>query len=326
MGSAADALAPLSQWIASAGIRESSARPPQGRGTGRAAELIDKLFSPKQVARALGVSESSLKRWCDRGLIDTRRTGGGHRRISLREVYRFLRQHDHDLVEPELLGLPAARGTGPRCVVRARDHLLQALQRGEEQACRDLVLDLYLSGFSIRQICDDVLTEVMRCVGQLWQAGRMQVYQERLGCEIFVRVLDDLREVIPQQRSTAPTAIGAAPDADPYVLPSRMVELALRESGWHAVALGGSLPFDTLLEAVREKKPRLLWLSVSTVASDARFLADYAVFCAQLPGEIVVVVGGRALTEPMRRRMPGCNCCDNLQQLVDYAATIWHPE
>ena len=202
---------------------------------------------------------------------------------------------------------------------------MQALERGEEQACRDLVLDLYLCGFTISQICDRVLTEVMHRLGELWQAGRLRIYQERLSCEVFGRILEDLREVIPPQKTNAPTAIGAVPGADPYVLANRMVELALRESGWQAVSLGGALPFDTLMEAVQEKKPRLLWLSVSTVADEDQFLAEYARLAAKLAGQTTVVVGGRALTEPLRRRMQRCHYCNNLQQLVEHAATIWRP-
>ncbi len=41
------------------------------------------LVTPKQVGRALDVSESSLKRWCDNGEIATQYTAGGHRRIAL---------------------------------------------------------------------------------------------------------------------------------------------------------------------------------------------------------------------------------------------------
>ena len=38
---------------------------------------MNELVSPKQVAHAMGVSESSLKRWCDQGLIPTVRTAAG---------------------------------------------------------------------------------------------------------------------------------------------------------------------------------------------------------------------------------------------------------
>ncbi|MEI6235767.1 MAG: helix-turn-helix domain-containing protein, partial [Planctomycetota bacterium] len=61
-------------------------------------------LSPKQVALALGVSEASLKRWCDNGLLDSTRTAGGHRRISRGSVMAFLREREQPAVRPELLG------------------------------------------------------------------------------------------------------------------------------------------------------------------------------------------------------------------------------
>ena len=66
------------------------------------------LVSPKQVARVIGVSESSLKRWCDQGLIRMVRTAGGHRKMQISEVIRFVREHNHKLVNPELLEIGRA--------------------------------------------------------------------------------------------------------------------------------------------------------------------------------------------------------------------------
>ena len=43
-------------------------------------------ISPRQVARAIGVGESTLKRWCDRGLIPMLKTAGGHRRLAVSDV------------------------------------------------------------------------------------------------------------------------------------------------------------------------------------------------------------------------------------------------
>ena len=39
------------------------------------------MLSPRELAEAVGVSESSLKRWADRGRVHVHRTEGGHRRI-----------------------------------------------------------------------------------------------------------------------------------------------------------------------------------------------------------------------------------------------------
>jgi excisionase family DNA binding protein len=288
--------------------------------------VIEKLFSPKQVARALGVSESSLKRWCDRGLIETRRTGGGHRRIPLDEVCRFLRDSEQFLVRPELLGLPATSGQCERGIKRAQDNLLQAIRRGDEQASRDIVMDLYLAGFEVSRICDELLTVVMHRVGDLWQCGEIEVYEERLGCEIYRRILEDFRRVLPPPSQGAPLAIGAAPEGDPYSLANRMVELVLCEAGWQATALGGALPFDTLTTAAQKRRPRLFWLSVSAIPSSEQFLRQYAEFHAALPEDVALVAGGRALNDSIRSRMVDCVHCNNLTELKHYVQTLWKSE
>ena len=63
------------------------------------------LLSPRELADAIGVSESSIKRWVDGGLIGATKTAGGHRRIPINEAVRFLRDRQSSLVKPEAIGL-----------------------------------------------------------------------------------------------------------------------------------------------------------------------------------------------------------------------------
>ena len=128
------------------------------------------------------------------------------------------------------------------------------------------------------EICDDVLAFVMNRVGDLWECGDVEVYQERLGCEICSRMLDDCRDYVPDPDEDAPLAIGATPSGDPYTLPTRMAELVLKESGWRSISLGIDLPFETLAVAVADKRPRVVWLSVSSIADADEFLARLSVF------------------------------------------------
>lgn len=74
----------------------------------------------------------------------------------------------------------------------------------------------------------------------------------------------------------APLAVGGTLECDPYRRPTAMIEIVLRERGWQATSLGTQLPAATLAEAVRDNRPRLLWVSVSCIESIPVFLEDYA--------------------------------------------------
>lgn len=278
--------------------------------------------SPHQVARALGASESSLKRWCDQGLLATTRTAGGHRRLSIDAVTEFLRRTSRRPVRPELLGLPALRSGGARTLAEAAEDFFQGLLENDEETCRRIVFDLYLAGQRISQICDSVIAEAFRRVGQAWECGQAQVYQERRGCELCARLLSEVRALIPIAGHDAPLAIGGTPECDPYTLPTAMVELAMRQLGWQAQSLGARLPWNTLLGAIHDLRPRVLWLSVSHVDDEPAFVEAYRAFYEQVPTGVAVVIGGRALGETLRRQIKYAAYCDNLQHLEAFTKAL----
>jgi molybdopterin-binding protein len=49
-----------------------------------------KVFSPREAAKVMGVSYSTLKQWIYKGKIRTVKTAGGHHRIPEKQVDKFL--------------------------------------------------------------------------------------------------------------------------------------------------------------------------------------------------------------------------------------------
>ncbi len=288
---------------------------------------MPQALSPKQVARAIGVSEASLKRWCDKGMLPFARTAGGHRRIGVAGVVQFLRQTGHPVIRPEVLGLPATSMPGVASAARARAQICDVLESGDEDALRRLGFDLYLAGHDVCEICDGVLAEAFQSIGDRWEHGAVQVYQERRGCEIAQRFLSELRGVLPPLREDAPYALGGTLEGDPYTLPTTMIEVVLREIGWRAESHGSGLPVDTLCAAIRAKRPRLVWLSVSSMPDQAAFREAWSkLYGAALECGAVAVVGGRALNHSLRQSIRFTACCDNLRHLVDFARALYSPD
>ncbi len=280
------------------------------------------VLTPKQVARAIQVSESSVKRWCDKGLIPAQYTAGGHRRIDMSTLLEFLRSSKYELVRPEVLGLPATTGQTVRVIQRAADQLLEAIVAGDEEQCRQIAFDLVLAEHSISSICDQVFAKVFESIGDAWECGDAEVYQERRACEIALRVLHEVRGFLPTPPPEAPLAIGGATEGDQYNLATTMVELVLRDAKWNAVSLGDNLPFETLAAAIQEHHPRLLWLSCSHITDQANFLAEYSRFYEEYGMDVAIVVGGRALTEELRSHMRYSAYCDTMQHLDSFAQTL----
>lgn len=284
-------------------------------------ELV-KQVTPKQAARAIGVSESSVKRWCDRGFLPNNRTAGGHRRIPIHELMTFLRAGEHQLVRPEELGLPATSGQTPRVLERAADKFREALLAGDEAMTRQIVIDLYLANHRVSSICDQVVAHAFHEIGELWDCGDVEVYQERRGCEICLRCLHDLRTALKEPPTDAPFAMGGTPAGDPYLLPTTMIEIVLRERGWQASSLGNSVPMESLAVAIRRSRPHLFWLSVSHIEDERTFLAAYDRLVSSIPRDVAVVVGGRALHESLRREMTFAAYCDDFRHLETFADTL----
>lgn len=283
---------------------------------------MNEFLSPKQVGQALGTSESSVKRWCDQGLLSSVKTGGGHRRIPVQEALRFAREQKHAVVEPQLLSLPSTEDRKARRIDGCQDRFTEALLSSNESACHAIVCDLFMAGHSLGQIFDEVFVEAFRRIGEKWECHEAEVYQERCSCEIALRVMHDLRrKQLPP--NPALTALGATIEGDQYALPLAMSELVLRSVGWDARLLGTSIPLDSIAAAVRTHQPKVFWLSVSYIANEREFITGFnQLFETASQVGTAIIVGGRALTARIRPQLRYCAFCDTMSHLEQLGKTL----
>lgn len=273
--------------------------------------------SPRQVADALGVSESSVKRWSDQGLMETAKTAGGHRKLVLADVLRFVREQGYDLDRPEALGLPGRKQVDAD---DARAHVVAALVSGDSDVARRMVVGLYTRGVPLTEVFDRVLGPAMREVGTRWEHGDVRVFEEHRATWIAMRALADLRALLPLRRGKR-RAVVATLNGDPYTVAITMAELALIEAGWAVTNLGPDTPAFTLVEALGKLKPRLLGLGVNYTWPG--FAAGYEeVAAAARQHRTAIVIGGPALTDPVRAEIHFAARCESMRELADFAASL----
>lgn len=253
-------------------------------------------LSPKDLALAIGVSESSLKRWVDEGRLTAARTVGGHRRIAMHEAIQFIRNTGATVVRPDLLGVPDLTEGSVQSVVggTGEAQLLAALQAGKAELARGIILAQYLNSRSVAQVCDGPVTYAMHRLGELWRHSEQGIAIEHRALNICIEAMHQIRQLISPAPESAASAVGGALEQDPYMLPTLMAATCFMELGVRDVNLGPNTPVGSILDAARASKARFVWLSVSTVG-DRMNLAEQVQKLGASAAEIgaSVLLGGR---------------------------------
>jgi len=277
-----------------------------------------RTLSPRELAQAIGVSESSLKRWIDSGRIHASRTEGGHRRIAVAEAIRFIRSSGSPLERPDLLDLPDIAASDARA---GDGTLFDLLVGGDARAVRGALLTRYLAGASVAELCDGPIRDAMHAIGERWRHDEDGIFVEHRATDACLQALAQLRATIAPAPD-APVALGATPEDDPYLLPSFMAATVVAEAGLRAVNLGPDTPLSAMQQAFEHHAPRLVWLSASATVPPARARA-IGLWLASLPPAVEVIVGGRRVDPIARQR--GIRVGDSMADLASLAAALARP-
>ena len=281
------------------------------------------FMNTEEVARILGVSVSTVKRWVDLGILPASRTCGGHRRILMADVMRLARSGQ--LPDVDLARLPfLLHGTTLREHTELRRELHSALIAGDEAEIRALLAETHQAGMAVETLADEIIRPAMQRLGHEWSEGQIDVMHEHRGLQACFSALCELKHLLLAHADrSGPVAVGGAPEKDPYLLPCLLAELVLIDSGWEVVNLGANTPLSAFHRALDEFRPRMLWLSISYLEDSASFLETYRrLHDAATRLDVAVVVGGQALHAELRSAMPYTTFGDGLKHLAAFARTL----
>ncbi len=283
----------------------------------------DRLLRTRQVAAALGVSPSTIKRWVDLGILRASRTVGKHRLIASSETLRFALQRgmSHAGLEDS-----EAVAVSPGAIDdRVHKALGEALCEGKAVEATALIHSFHESGQGATVLGDSLIRPVMEQIGHGWKVGLIDVYQEHLASQIVAAALTDLiaRMPRPPDESDVPLALGAAAEGDLSSLPVLMGELVLRELGWQVHNLGAHLPLRSLANAVGDHRPRLVFLTINFLSDTDRFLREYRSFYeVAAANHAAVILGGGALGPELRAELVFASFGDRMAHLSEFAKRL----
>jgi excisionase family DNA binding protein len=271
----------------------------------------------RETAELLNVGESTVKRWVDNGHLPAERTLGRHRKIRVMDLIRFVEERNlpRANLEPLIQRYRPAQPVDPASLLES---FFTALTGTDPNQATEVLLSARTQGLSIAQIGDQIVMPVMMRIGHSWETGALAIYQEHRGTQGCLTALQCLRPTLPAVSQQSPLALGGGPERDHYFLANLLIELTLREQGWNVENVGPNTPLASMAQAVRDRRPRLVWLSCSHLFDVEKFVAEYTLlYQAGRDTGATLMLGGRAIDEKVRRRIPLSRFGDTLQHLVE---------
>lgn len=256
--------------------------------------ISSEFISTKEVAGLFRVTETTVKRWTNDGIIPCVKSPGGHRKFMLRDVIRFAEEHGHPIsgtLEPPL---NESQMEKVRFAIHAQNyHAIaevlfdEALQADPEGLFR-LLLFLSKHNVKLPTLADEILRPPLVRIGQLWEAGRLRVDQEHRASRALTDALVRLAPELHRKEPNGLRAICACPEGERHEIGLRSMAYALEAEGWDVSYLGADTPYEAIADAVRTTRPALLCVSFSLPRADDRLRRGFA-----RAGRAVRSVGGK---------------------------------
>ncbi len=281
-----------------------------------------KCLTTKEVARLCRVSDATVKRWEESGLLRSERTNGGHRRFRAEEIARFQREQGLGLKQThgdESLFSPARRRKPGSATC-----LFDSLVVGSEEQAANLLIKAFLNGTDLVRIFDDLISPAMRQIGELWVKGELTVAQEHLATRAAHAAVNKLRNTLPVPKITGELAFCCALEGDFHELPTHLSQIVLENSGWEVMNFGANTPLYSLAEEVNYHSPEAVCISVSFLGDLDRLARDYKQFRDQVTKlKIPVILGGRIFdNDDIRRRFPAELYPESFADVEDFISRI----
>ena len=284
-----------------------------------------RTISPRDLAKAVGVSESSVKRWVDQGHLQSTRTAGGHRRITVLDALSGVRALRLEIRDPAVLGIEHLIGADVSASTSPVEALEASLRAGDQDATQQLLISEFLAGCSMAELADRFVRPAMHSIGSDGHTTQGILIEHR-ATQILMAVVHTLRSMTVHQEPLF-TATGGGLAGDPYQLPSAFIASVLEDCGGSVSNIGPNTPVEVIrmnsIDLPKEERPELVWVSISSVkdpVARSEELNNLLHDCQALG--VLLAVGGRQVGELSLDALPCLSIHTSMATLRELAKSI----
>jgi len=184
-------------------------------------------------------------------------------------------------------------------LTKAIEDLREAVLAADEEAALEATRALLEAGTDPRAILEDGLARAMTELGQRWNRGEAFLPEVVAAADIF-KLCNELVEpalLARGGRRTGHLFVIGTVEGDLHDLGKNIVKVMLQTAGFEVLDLGKDVPAARFVQAVADRRPRLLGLSalLTTTMLEQRTVIE-ALRAAGLRDTVRVMVGGAPVT------------------------------
>ncbi|MFQ3574086.1 MAG: cobalamin-dependent protein [Thermodesulfovibrionales bacterium] len=167
------------------------------------------------------------------------------------------------------------------------------LLRGDKQACYDILKKCVDKGYDIKTIYLDLFQRSLYEIGTLWEHNRISVAVEHLATSITEGLMSTLYPIIFSAEKIDKNAVISCTVNEYHQIGGRMVADIFELNGWNGYFLGANTPINDLLDYIKDRKPKIVGLSLSIYMNFTNLLRVIEIITSKYP-EQSIIVGGQA--------------------------------
>jgi excisionase family DNA binding protein len=261
------------------------------------------ILSTAEVARLFNVTETTVKRWADDGMLRCQKTPGGHRKFEIRNVIEFAEKNHFEPVAT--LTMPESDEHAPavQMAILGRDFptlvgafVQKALSPDPLDLFRFLSF-LYEHRIHLWEIYDLVLRPAMVLIGERWAHGEVDISHEHRASYETMDALAKLQAQILIKPAVGKTAVCACLGEEAHEIGLRCASNLFESEGWKSHYLGARSPYSSVIVAIRELRPDAVCLSITHVADEGVLVEQLGQISALLHNDRgILIAGGRGAT------------------------------
>jgi methanogenic corrinoid protein MtbC1 len=308
------------------------------------------LYNIKAVVQTTGISPSTLRAWERRyNMCHPQRSESGYRLYSDRDIaiIRWLKTQVEagmaisqavawlDVLNNEgdsethavLPGAPPpshdtrhqlqATRTEVRSSESLRDDLVHTLLNFDESGAAQVLSEAF-SLYSVEEVGEDVISQVLVEIGERWHRGELSITSEHFATSYLLQRLAMLLRTLPNLTQGPIIWVGCAPN-ELHEGGAVLLALYMRRAGYHVHYLGQNLPVDDFINEVGRQQPSMVLFSATT-AEAAEGLSDMTQRLAAIATPRPMIgYGGRAFIKhpDLRNDIAGIYLGDSAHEAVD---------